>query len=139
MGKAYFSSQRALKINLQFLKTKENDTYSKCDVKCRIMSYKVKYYDSVPHQIFPWESFHRIFPEPSSGSENRTRSFTRILCPEQGTYPKLYPPARLSSPGTISSSSVSPVQNFHNAAYPITQTATAPQANTASRAPFPHP
>lgn len=64
-------------------------------MKCRIVSYKIKYYDSVPQQLFPWESFHWIFPEPSSGSENRTRSFTRILCPEQGTSPKLYPPTRI--------------------------------------------
>ncbi len=55
MGKGNYRSQRYLKINLQFSKTKENDTYNKCDVKCRIVSYKGKYYDSVPLQNSPRE------------------------------------------------------------------------------------
>lgn len=55
MGKGCFSSQRALKINLRFSKAKENDTYSKCDVKCRIVSRKENYNDSIPLQNSPRE------------------------------------------------------------------------------------
>lgn len=112
MGKSNYRGQRYLKINLRFSEKIKNDTYSKCDVKCRIVSRKKNYNDSVPQQVFPRESFHRIFPEPSSGSETRTRNFTMIFCSEQGTCPKLCPPARFS-PAEISLFSILPEQNFH--------------------------
>lgn len=65
MGKGNYRSQRYIKINLRFSEKIKNDTYNKCDVKCRIMSYKINYYDSVPQQVFPRESFTMILFKPS--------------------------------------------------------------------------
>lgn len=55
MGKGNYRSQRYIKINLRFSEKIKNDTYNKCDVKCRIVSRKENYNDSIPLQNSPRE------------------------------------------------------------------------------------
>ena len=99
MGKGNYRSQRYLKINLRFSEKIKNDTYSKCDVKCRIVSDMKNYYDFV-HTVFLIEFKIRFFYYNFENARNDAGTgFTMILYSEQGTYPILCPPARFSSPG----------------------------------------
>ena len=112
MGKGNYRSQRYLKINLRFSEKIKNDTYSKCDVKCRIVSYKENYYDFFK-TVFPIREQSKDFYYDFENARNDAgTNFTMILNPEQGTYSELCPPARFS-PAEILLFSTSQAEIFH--------------------------
>lgn len=112
MGKGNYRSQRYLKINLQFLNAKENNTYSKYAVKCRIVSRK-KNYNGFSATVCAITKQNKNFYYDFENARNDAgKGFTMILYSEQGTYPMLCPPARFS-PAEISSFSASQAENFH--------------------------